>query len=72
MTSHFVWNVMPVGDYLEHGCCITHNLGLIADDDVNIATSGGASWLKLMAAIYAEDDYHHVALQTRIAGSARG
>jgi hypothetical protein len=69
---HFVWDVMPVGDYLNtSGFGTTHNLGLIADDDIDIATSGGASWLKLMAAIYAEDEIT-IALQTRIAGALGG
>jgi hypothetical protein len=67
----FVWSVAPVGDYLNTAAALTHNLGLIADNDVEIATSGGASQLKLMAAIYAEDEIN-VALQTKIAGALVG
>ncbi len=65
------WSLMPVGDYLNTAPGITHNLGLIADEDVNIATAGGASWLKIMAAIYGEDEIN-IAKQTRIGGALVG
>jgi hypothetical protein len=62
------WSVMPVGDYLNTAAPLTHNLGLIADNNVAIATAGSATWVKVMAAIYGEDEIS-VAKQTRIAGA---
>jgi hypothetical protein len=67
----FRWDLMPVGGYLNALDVPMNNIGLIADSDVNIATAGGATWLKLMAAVYAEDTIT-IAKQTRIAGSLVG
>lgn len=65
---HIVSDVKPVGDYLDTSQSVVHNLGLIADRTANIATADGASWIKLFAAVYAEESVR-VAKQTRVAGA---
>lgn len=59
---------MPAGDYLDTTDPDMNNLGLIADGDMNIASGPGESWIKVMAALYANDKTT-VAKQTRIAGA---
>ncbi len=61
-------DLMPTGDYLDTTDPNMNNLGLIADDDMNIASGPGESWIKVMAALYANDKTT-VAKQTRIAGA---
>lgn len=66
------WNVLPENDYITPDALgNSDNLGLIADRNVEVATSGGASWLRIMAAIYGEESIN-VAKQTRIAGGLVG
>ncbi len=62
-------DLMPTGDYLSSsGSGSMHNLGLIADADMELATGPGESWIKVMAAIYAEEATR-ISKQTRVAGA---
>lgn len=47
-------NVLPTGDYLDTSSSPVHNLGLIADADMELAAGPGESAIKVMAALYAE------------------
>ena len=61
-------DVLPKDNYLQTSTMTYDNLGIIADDDINIATGGGETWLKVMAALYAENETT-VRKQSRIAGA---
>ena len=61
-------DLMPNTKYLDTGNPNVDNLGLIADDDMDLATGPGESWIKVMAALYAEGQTT-IAKQTRIAGA---
>ena len=61
-------DLMPTGNYLDTINPNMDNLGLIADDDMHLATGPGESWIKVMAALYAGDQTT-VAKQTRVAGA---
>ena len=61
-------DLMPKGNYLDQMNPNMNNLGLIADDDLDLATGPGESWIKVMAAMYA-DGQTNIAKQTRIAGA---
>ena len=65
---HIHGDLMPTGDYLDTLDPDMNNLGLIAGDDMNIASGPGESWVIVMAALYANDKTK-VAKQTRIAGA---
>jgi len=53
---HLRSDVLPSGDYLNVAAVNTHNLGIIADTDMHLATGGGESQIKVMAALYAENE----------------
>ncbi len=61
-------DVLPVDNYLQTNTLTYDNLGIIADNDLHIATGGGETWLKIMAAMYAENETV-VRKQSRIAGA---
>lgn len=61
-------DLMPAGKYLDTTNPNVDNLGLIADDDMNLATGPGETWIKVMAALYA-DGQTTVSKQTRVAGA---
>lgn len=56
------------GDYLDTASPNVNNIGLIADEDMHLASGPGESWIKIMAALYAEDETF-IAKQSRIAGA---
>ena len=62
------WDVVPQGEYLNTLGNARHNLGLIADHRLAIASGPGDSWIKVFAAIYGGDEIR-VKKQSRIAGS---
>jgi hypothetical protein len=61
-------HVMPVDNYLQTGTATYDNLGIIADNDLKISAGGGETWVKVMAAMYAENETV-VRKQSRIAGA---
>ena len=61
-------DVLPTTDYLDTAAPTVNNLGLIADDDMHLATGPGESQIKVMAALYAEGQTQ-IAKQTTVAGS---
>lgn len=65
---HIHDNLLPTGDYLDTGSPNVHNLGIIADTNLEIATGPGESAIKVMAAMYAEE-YTNIAKQTNVAGA---
>jgi len=65
---HIHSNLLPTGDYLNTAAATTHNLGVIADNDMFIAAGGGESAVKVMAALYAEG-LTEINKQSNIAGA---
>jgi hypothetical protein len=61
-------HVMPDDNYLQTSTMTYDNLGIIADTDIEISTGGGETWVKVMAALYAEEETV-IRKQSRIAGA---
>ena len=61
-------NLLPTGDYLNTGAGTVHNLGVIADANMELATGGGEAAIKVMAALYAEGETT-ISKQTNVAGA---
>ncbi len=61
-------DLLPKTKYLDTTNPNVDNLGLIAELDMDLATGPGESWIKVMAALYAEGQTT-IAKQTRIAGA---
>jgi len=61
-------NLLPTGDYLNTANPNVNNLGIIADTDLHIADGPGESQIKVMAALYAENETV-IAKQSNIAGA---
>jgi len=65
---HIRSDLLPVGDYLDIANPNPNNLGIIADNDLHMATGAGESQIKVMAALYAEGTTW-VNKQTNVAGA---
>lgn len=65
---HIRSNLLPTGDYLDTSAPTVHNLGIIADTDMHLATGGGESQIQVMAALYAENATY-INKQSDIAGA---
>jgi hypothetical protein len=61
-------NLLPSGDYLDTSGGTVHNLGVIADANMELAAGGGESAIKVMAALYAEGATT-IRKQTNVAGA---
>lgn len=61
-------DVLPQDNYLQTGTMNYDNLGIIADNDLDIATGGGETFVKVMAAMYAQNETT-IRKQSRIAGA---
>lgn len=62
------WDVVPQGDYIGESDPSPDNLGLIADRAIDMGVGGGSTHLKIMAAIYGEEEVE-IAKQSTIAGA---
>jgi hypothetical protein len=61
-------HVLPTGDYLDTSSMPVHNLGLIADANMELAAGPGESAIKVMGALYAEG-LTTIEKQTNVAGA---
>ena len=61
-------HLMPQDNYLQTSTLTYDNLGIIADNNLDIATGGGETWVKVMAALYAQNATN-IKKQSRIAGA---
>jgi len=62
------WDIVPQGEYLNTQGSARHNLGLIADHNLSVASGPGDAWIKVFAALYGGNEIK-VKKQSRIAGS---